>query len=140
MFDPTLENPYENLRVLVLEDEAYIRQIVCRLLRQIGFRLINEADNGVDGLREIMRVRPHVILCDIHMEPMDGITFLRKLRGLGHDPLARTPVIFLTSDKQRDTVLAAKELHVDGYLAKPVSLKTLRDRVDHVLAQYYGKT
>ena len=123
MFDPTSEQPYENLRVLVLEDEDYIRKIICRLLRQIGFRLINEAENGVDGLREIMRVRPHLILCDIHMEPMDGITFLRKLRGLGNDPLTQVPVIFLTADKQRETVVSAKELRVDGYLAKPVSLK-----------------
>ncbi|MEQ8815863.1 MAG: response regulator [Thalassobaculum sp.] len=135
MFDPNSEQPYENLRVLVLEDESYIRTIICRLLRQIGFRLINEAENGVDGLREIMRVRPHLILCDIHMEPMDGITFLRKLRGLGSDPLTQVPVIFLTADKQRETVVSAKELRVDGYLAKPVSLKTLKDRIDHVLLQ-----
>lgn len=139
MFDPTTEHPYENLRVLVLEDEAYIRQIICRLLRQIGFRLINEADNGVDGLREILRVRPHIILCDIHMAPMDGITFLRKLRGLGADPLSQVPVIFLTADKQQDTVVAAKELRVDGYLAKPVSMKTLKDRIDPLLLQRYGK-
>lgn len=138
MFDPTAEHPYENLRVLVLEDEGYIRQIICRLLRQIGFRLINEAENGIDGLREIMRVRPHVILCDVHMEPMDGIAFLRKLRGLGHDPLSQVPVIFLTADKQRETVIAAKELRVDGYLTKPVSMKTLKERIDHVLTQRAG--
>ncbi len=131
--DPTAEHPYENLRILVLEDEAYIRTIICRLLRQIGFRLINEAENGIDGLREILRVRPHLILCDVHMEPMDGISFLRKLRGLGSDPLVRVPVIFLTADKQKDTVMAAKELRVDGYLAKPVSMKTLKDRIDAVL-------
>lgn len=138
MFDPTAEHPYESLRILVLEDEGYIRQIICRLLRQIGFRLINEAGNGIDGLREIMRVRPQLILCDIHMEPMDGIAFLRKLRGLGHDPLSQVPVIFLTADKARDTVVAAKELRVDGYLAKPVSMKTLKDRIDHVLLQRQG--
>lgn len=135
MFDPTSERSYENLRVLVLEDEAFIRRIICRLLRQIGFRLIDEAENGIDGLREVMRVRPNLILCDIHMEPMDGITFLRKLRGLGSGPLTQVPVIFLTADKQRDTVVSAKELQVDGYLAKPVSLKTLKDRIDHVFLQ-----
>lgn len=138
MFNPKDEHPYENLRVLVLEDETYIRQIICRLLRQIGFRLINEAANGVEGFKEILRVRPQVILCDIHMEPVDGITFLRKVRALGHDPLAQVPVIFLTADKQHDTVMAAKELRVDGYLAKPVSMNTLKDRIDHVLTQRQG--
>lgn len=135
MFDPKAPQPYENLRALVLEDEAYIRQIILRLLRQIGFRLINEAANGADGFREILRVRPDVILCDIHMEPVDGIAFLRRLRTLDFEPLATVPVIFLTSDKQHDTVMAAKELRVDGYLAKPVSVKTLKERIDHVLLQ-----
>lgn len=124
---------YEPIRVLVLEDEVHIRQIICRLLRQIGFRLITEAGNGADGFKELLRVRPHVILCDIHMEPIDGITFLKKLRALGHPELSRTPVIFLTADTNRDTVVAAKDLRVDGYLAKPVSQKSLRDRIDHVL-------
>lgn len=133
MIQQAPDNPYENLRVLVLEDETHIRQIICRLLRQIGFRLIDQAENGVDGLRELLRVRPHVILCDIHMEPMDGLAFLRKLRGLGHEQLSNIPVIFLTADTTRDTVLAAKDLRVDGYLAKPVSPKALRERIDAAL-------
>lgn len=130
---PNDEERYELLRVLVLEDETHIRQIICRLLRQIGFRLIDEASNGADGFKELLRVRPRVILCDIHMEPIDGITFLKRLRALGHPELSRIPVIFLTADTQRDTVVAAKDLRVDGYLAKPVSLKSLKDRIDHVL-------
>lgn len=128
-------NRYENIRILVLEDEIYIRQIICRLLRQIGFRLIDEAGNGVDGFRELLRVKPQLILCDIHMEPMDGMTFLRKLRGLNHPQLSKIPLIFLTADTNRDTVVNARNLRVDGYLAKPVSMKALKERVDAALAQ-----
>lgn len=124
---------YENIRILVLEDETHIRQIICRLLRQIGFRLITEVGNGADGLREMLRVRPQVMLCDIHMEPIDGIAFLKKVRALGHPEFSRIPVIFLTADTARDTVVAAKDLRVDGYLAKPVSMKSLKERIDHVL-------
>lgn len=133
MLKPAEHNPFEHLRVLVLEDEVYIRQIICRMLRQIGFGLIDEAADGADGFRELLRVRPDVILCDIHMAPIDGITFLKKLRALRHEQLSVIPVIFLTSDIQKDTVLAAKELRVDGYLAKPVSPKILRERIEHVL-------
>jgi two-component system chemotaxis response regulator CheY len=128
------DNPYENLRILVLEDETHIRQIICRLLRQIGFRLIDEAENGVDGFRELLRVKPQIILCDIHMEPMDGMTFLSKLRGLNHPQLSNTPVIFLTADTNRETVVNAKNLRVDGYLAKPVSMKALKERINAALA------
>lgn len=83
MTDFNQANPYENIRILVLEDEAHIRQIICRLLRQIGFRMIHDVANGADGFKELLRVSPQVILCDIHMEPIDGLSFLRKLRSLG---------------------------------------------------------
>jgi len=126
-------NPYEHTRVLVLEDELHIRKIICRLLRQIGFRLIHEAENGADGFKELLRVKPQVILCDIHMEPIDGLTFLRKLRALGVPEISRVPLIFLTADAQRETVVEAKGLRVDGYLVKPVSPKQLKQRIDAVL-------
>lgn len=127
------EAKYGAIRVLVLEDERHIRQIICRLLRQIGFRLIDEAADGEAGFRELIRTRPQVILCDIHMEPVDGLTFLKKLRGLSKREIADLPVIFLTADTQTGTVVAAKESRVDGYLAKPVSPKALKDRLDAVL-------
>lgn len=133
MTDFNQANPYENIRILVLEDEAHIRQIICRLLRQIGFRMIHDVANGADGFRELLRVSPQVILCDIHMEPIDGLSFLRKLRSLGKPEFTRIPVIFLTADAERNTVVEAKDLRVDGYLVKPVSPKQLKQRLDAVL-------
>ena len=126
-------NQYEHIRILVLEDESHIRQIIVRLLRQIGFRLIHDVANGADGFKELLRVNPQVILCDIHMEPIDGLTFLRKLRSLGKPEYTQVPVIFLTADSQRETVVEAKDLRVDGYLVKPVSPKQLKLRIDAVL-------
>jgi len=124
---------YESKRILVIEDEAHIRQIICRLLRQIGYRLINEASDGSEGFKTLLRVQPDVILCDVHMEPVNGIMFLRKLRGLSQPKYASQPVIFLTGDQESTTVIAAKDLRVDGYLVKPVSLNALKDRIDAVL-------
>ncbi len=132
-FDEDLGGPYENIRVLVLEDETYIRQIICRLLRQIGFRLFDEGADGTDGFKELLRVKPDLIICDIHMKPVDGMTFLKKLRHLGKPEYSKTPFIFLTADANRDTVIAAKELRVDGYLSKPVSQNSLKARVDAAL-------
>ncbi len=128
------QQAYENVRVLVIEDDGHIRRIIRRLLRQIGFILINEAENGADGFKELLRVKPDLILCDILMEPIDDMTFLRKLRALSHPKLAQLPFIFLTADAQRDTVVAAKELRVDGYLVKPVSPKQLKERVDAAIS------
>lgn len=128
----TTKEVYESIRVLVLEDEGHIRQIITSLLRQLGFRHIHEASDGGEGFKELVRVRPEVVLCDIHMKPVDGLEFLSKLRRLGNPVIAETPVLFLTADMQQQTVLTAKKLNVDGYLVKPVSHASLKQRLDTV--------
>lgn len=124
---------YEGVTVLIVEDEPSTRLLVKRLLLQIGIVSVVEAADGKAGLDEAMRTRPTIILCDVHMEPVGGRAFLKMLRSLKARALALTPVIFLTADSQRDTVLFAKEHHVNGYLVKPVSLTDLKTRIDAVL-------
>lgn len=128
---------YEKISVLVIEDESYTRLMIGGLLRQIGFNHIHEANEGGDGFRQTVRIRPAVVLCDVHMEPVDGLGYLSKLRGFVNDAIAATPVVFLTADKQQETVLMAKELKVDGYLVKPVSLQLLKQRLDGLLKYHH---
>jgi len=125
--------PYDGVSVLVIEDMTSVRKLIRNMLLQLGIRAIFEAADGKSGLDETVRTCPTVVLCDVHMEPVDGRAFLKTLRGLKVRDLANTPVIFLTADAQTDTVLFAKEHHVNGYLVKPVSLTQLKTRVDAVL-------
>jgi two-component system chemotaxis response regulator CheY len=67
------------------------------------------------------------------MAPVDGIEFLRIVRGSDNKAIANTRIIFLTADAQRDTVLAAKDLRVDGYLVKPVSLARLQAKLHETI-------
>ncbi|SRR5258708_39231142 len=126
-------NPYEKLVVLVVEDEPHTRGIIKGMLRQIGVRSVLEAADGKAGLDEVMRGKPNLVLCDIHMEPVDGRMFLKLLRDARLQQVRLTPVIFLTADAQRDTVMFAKEHHVNGYLVKPVALGDLKARIDAIL-------
>jgi len=125
--------PYHEVTVLVIEDESHTRLLIKRLLLQIGITSVVDAADGKAGLDETVRTRPTIILCDVHMEPIDGRMFLKTLRALKMRTLALTPVIFLTGDAQSDTVLFAKEHHVNGYLVKPVSLTELKNRIDAAL-------
>lgn len=124
---------YLSMKIVVIEDDIYIRKIIIRLLRQIGFRAIYEASDGKSGMEQVIRTRPNIILCDIHMEPMDGLEFLSTLRNFNHPKFSALPVIFLTSDAQSETVLAARKLDVSGYIAKPVSTQQLKEKLDAVL-------
>ena len=124
---------YEKTRFLIVEDERYTREIIIGLLHQLGARLIHEAPDGNAGFIEFMRVKPAIVLCDVHMQPVDGLQFLTLVRELTYANLARTPVIFLTADKQQETVVSAKKLQVDGYLVKPVSFAALKTRLDPIV-------
>jgi two-component system chemotaxis response regulator CheY len=125
---------YSKYRILIIEDEEYTRGIIARLLRQIGFQSVYTAGSGKEGLSEAVRCKPHLILCDIHMPNGDGLTFHKMLRNFKLDAVRSIPVIFLTADQNRETIMAAKGVGARGYLVKPVSLTDLKNKVDAVLA------
>ncbi len=111
---------YAKIKVVVIEDEPHTRQLIRSQLLQLGLREIEEASNGKDGMLTVVRIRPHIVFCDIHMDTMNGMEFLKTLRSLKVESVRNTPVIFLTADAQRDTVVLAKEHAINGYLVKPV--------------------
>lgn len=119
---------FSRMNALIVEDQSFIRTVVARILKQLDFNNIWEAEEGTAGLDIALERRPDVIICDIEMEPMDGLTFLQQLRQkeeLGR----RTPVIFLTNHAQKDIVLKARDLGVNAFIAKPVTVIGLRDKL-----------
>lgn len=130
---------YEELKVLIVEDEFFIRSTIRNQLRQLGIRNIFEAADGSSGFEALQSSRPDVVLCDVHMTPKNGLEFLLMVRTSPDRTFAQTPVVFLTADSQKDTVMFAKEHAIDGYLVKPVSTKALKDRIDVILAKRKAK-
>jgi hypothetical protein len=112
--------------VLVIDDEAVVRELMQRFLSKQGFRVLTAA-NGEDGLRLARSQRPDAITLDVMMPGMDGWTVLSKL--MADRELADVPVIMLTivDDKQMGYALGASE-----YLTKPID----RERLIAVLEKY----
>jgi two-component system chemotaxis response regulator CheY len=125
--------PYEDVKVLIVEDEQHTRAMIRSMLRQVGIHNVMEAADGKAGLSEVARTRPTLVLCDIHMKPVDGRQFLKMVRDTKVEWVKNIPVIFLTADAKPETVKIAKELHVDDYLVKPVTVGDLKSRIDAVL-------
>ncbi|MBJ7415104.1 MAG: response regulator [Niveispirillum sp.] len=124
---------FSRMNALIVEDQAFIRTVVSRILKQLEFNQIFEADEGTGGLSLALERKPDVIICDIEMAPMDGLTFLQQLRQkeeLGR----RTPVIFLTNHAQKDMVLKARDLGVNAFIAKPVTVVGLREKLAVLLS------
>ncbi len=127
------EPSYKDVTVLVVEDEPTTRAGIRSQLRQIGIRTIVEAADGKAGLAEIARTRPTLVLCDVHMQPVDGRQFLKMVRTVKVEWVKNIPIVFLTADAKPETVAFAKEFQVNGYLVKPVTLADLKARIDIIL-------
>ena len=136
----TAEGTYPRLRVLIVDDDTVIRQVIRALLLQLGVRQVFEATDGVAGLLEVLRVRPDLVLCDVRMKPLGGLEFLKQLRTVKLTEIAQTAVVMLTSDATHETVLAARQWSADGYLVKPVSSGQLRARIEAALAANAPRT
>lgn len=112
--------------ILVVEDKETNRKLVRDVLTFKGYE-VAEATNAEDGLRMVRERRPALILMDIHLPGMDGLTALRQLRA---DPeTCDIPVIALTASAmpdEQDEILSAG---FDGYETKPIGVKRLEEIV-----------
>lgn len=142
-----LEARLPTIKVLVVDDDHYMRKVVRAMLTAIGVRSIREAHNGAAGLDMIREHRPDVVFVDWEMPGMDGLQFIKQVRSPSTFPIPDVPIILLTGHGDRWRVIEAARLGVHEYLLKPVSTKALLDRIAAVLvrprkmvqlADYYG--
>lgn len=116
--------------ILVVEDDAFVRRSLVRMLRAMGFIEIKEAGDGEAGLKAL-KAMPQcgVILCDIGMKPVGGLQFFERLRKEVTGPMAETPVIFITGSADSETVKRAMGMKAAGYVLKPVMPDKLSQRI-----------
>lgn len=104
------------VKILSVDDSRTIRLIVGRAFKSYDVTLL-EAANGEEGLATAAREKPELIILDVTMPVMDGVTMLTKLK---EDPALKTiPVIMLTAESGRENVLHIARLGVRDYLVKP---------------------
>jgi CheY-like chemotaxis protein len=120
-------------RILIIDDEAPIRENLAQLLRLEGHETHQAAD-GIAGLDAARRLRPELIFCDILMPGIDGYGVLAGIRG--SPELAATPFLFLTASANQDARAQALKRGADDYLVKPFKIADVRE----VIAQQLDKT
>ncbi|MGQ4646553.1 response regulator [Lyngbya aestuarii] len=111
-------------KILIIEDEIFIRDNLIELLEIEGFDAFG-AENGQFGVNLAQEHRPDLILCDVMMPDLDGFGVLEILRD---NPLtARIPFMFLTASADRKNLRRFREVGINDYVLKPFN-------VDHFLA------
>ena len=122
-------------KLLVIDDEPGIRDLLDTLLTRKGYDVIL-ADSGQKGLEVFRRARPDVVVLDLKMPGMDGLTVLQQIRHL--DPTQ--PVIILTGARIPESEQQVRALGVSEYVEKQFSLHLLGDALKHALAPSHSAT
>lgn len=104
-------------RVLLVDDHRLVREGLRRTLEDAGFEVVGEAENGADGVDLAEQLRPHVVLMDVSMPVVDGITATRRLRSRAPD----AHVVVLTMHADSDLVEKARSAGASGYILKDAS-------------------
>ncbi len=111
-------------RLLCIDDEADVRQLVVDMLSLRGF-VVDVAANAGEGFTEILHNPPDLVLCDILMPGDSGLDLLERLSALSCDQMGPIPFIFLTALADRETILRGRRLGADDYVTKPIDFDIL---------------
>jgi two-component system response regulator ResD len=122
----------KTLSVLVVDDEATIREVVRRYLEKEGFRVVEAAD-GYEALDAFSLEPPDLILLDLMLPGIDGLTITRHLRQATGQQKKNVPIIMLTAKGETSDRIRGLDLGADDYIAKPFSPREVISRVNAVL-------
>jgi two-component system, chemotaxis family, chemotaxis protein CheY len=137
----------QSIAVLIVDDNQYMRKVVRNILVNIGVKNIHEASDGIAGLEAIRMFAPDLVILDWEMPLLNGAELVRIVRSPGVFPVPDVPIIMLTGHVERWRVIEASRLGVNEFLRKPVSGKSLLDRIVAILTHpramvrlgdYYG--
>ena len=119
------------VRVLVVDDDDVIRQLITVNLELEGFEVFTAVD-GQDALEKVATVQPHLITLDVMMPRMDGWQAAQRLRA---DPeTAAIKLVLLSARAQESDIRRGEQIGVDAYLTKPFDPDELIDTINHLLA------
>lgn len=118
----------DKLKVLVVDDETNIRDLLSASLRFAGHQVATAA-NGTDAIKMITETSPDIVLLDVMLPDISGFGVTKKIRGMGIE----TPILFLTARDDTEDKVAGLTVGGDDYVTKPFSLDEIMARVSAIM-------
>ena len=118
------------MKILIVDDFSTMRRIIKNLLRDLGMNNTEEADDGNTALPMLQNGDFDFLVTDWNMPGMTGIDLLKAVRADGK--LADMPVLMVTAEQKRDQIVEAANAGVNGYIVKPFTAVTLKEKLDKI--------
>ena len=120
------------MKILIVDDFSTMRRIIKNCLQEIGYTDVTEADDGNTALPLLKGGAFDFLITDWNMPGMPGLELLKIVRS--DAKLAKLPVLMLTAEAKREQIIEAAQAGVSGYVIKPFTAVTLKDKIDKILA------
>ncbi len=118
------------MKILIVDDFSTMRRIIKNLLRDLGFNNTAEADDGATALPMLQAGSFDFLVTDWNMPNMTGIELLEAVRS--DDKLKSLPVLMVTAEAKREQIVMAAQAGVNGYIVKPFTAATLKEKIDKI--------
>lgn len=116
--------------ILIVDDSSTMRQIVRATLTNAGYAVV-EAENGREAVERLREIKPHLVITDLHMPVMDGLTFIRSVRA---EPAYRTlPILMLTTEADESKKQEGRLAGATGWIVKPFNPERMLAIIGKVL-------
>ena len=119
------------MKFLVVDDFSTMRRIIKNLLIDLGYANVTEADDGATALPMLQAGNFDFLITDWNMPGMPGLDLLKAVRADAR--LAKMPVLMLTAEAKREQIIEAAQAGLNGYVIKPFTAVTLKEKIDKIL-------
>ena len=121
----------KDMKFLVVDDFSTMRRIIKNLLHDLGYPNVTEADDGKTALPMLQGGGFDFLISDWNMPGMSGLDLVKAVRS--DTKLAKMPVLMLTAEAKREQIIEAAQAGVNGYVIKPFTAETLKEKLDKIL-------
>ena len=123
-----------SMPILIVDDYKTMLRIIGNLLKQLGFKTIDEATDGAEALSKMRSKAYSLVISDWNMAPMTGFQLLKEVRA--DEKLKETKFILVTAESKTENVIAAKQAGVNNYIMKPFNAETLKGKLKAVIGEF----
>ncbi|HYA40819.1 MAG TPA: response regulator [Syntrophobacteraceae bacterium] len=124
---------YKDLTVLIVDDFVTMRRILRKILRDLTFENIIEAEDGSAAVDVLKTTKVDLIVSDWNMPRMTGLELLKHVRG--DNGIKDTPFLMVTAEAQKENIVEAVKARVSNYIVKPFTAATLEEKLAKIVPQ-----